>query len=574
MEDKLYKAWQSAGKYYDLPDYETFKEDMKDEGKLHRFHESLGKYYDVPDYDTFKNDMWGTAAQQQPTGQAGAAAAGQTTSAGEMVAQAAPPAGPQTPEQELQEFTRDVRQWNPQSPAGYAKGASGNYGPTRADDQGVYITPESQTPEEKAIQERISQVGEAYEDPDVYSFEPEAGDGKMHYSWRNGRRIGQLDPGALRFAHIGRNYSSDAYKQAEQAAAGMSDDQLREEFNKLYAAYSNSGDDALTQGYGRDDASRMMAYATEMRYRDVGMGHAKDYGGGGQQSQTGVYHYHAARMNPAVATEMDTQDKMGWDKRISYLSDVLRDKQARENVINTGVDTAEDRAALEDDRRKLLAGAMLYARDNHIYPEDAYRIVVGAANNATPKDSGFRAGFASTTSQMWRDVKYFIGEAANLVADDRGDILDAISALDKYGEDAETKLIAGTLHNMGLLGKLIFDGDEAGASEGAGRILAECIVKDRDGRIDVDATRAALLRKLQSTYSWGDRTMRDNIYNTAMAKQTEGNSAWWGQQMAQLMPTTAAIIVGVTTRNPAAAQAIGQLGMGYMCISSGSQAMQ
>lgn len=548
---------------------------MKDESKLHRFHESLGKYYDVPDYDTFKNDMWGTAAQQQPTGQTGAVPAGQTTSAGEMVAQAAPPVGPLTPEQELQEFTRDVRQWNQPTPEGYAKDSAGRYGSTRADQQGnVYITPESQTPEEKAIQQRMTQVGEIYMEPESYSFEPDAGDGKMHYSWRNGRRIGQLDPGALRFAHIGRNYSSDAYKQAEQEAAGMTDDQLRDAFNGLYAAYTNSGDDALTQGYGRDDASRMMAYATEMRYRDVGMGHAKDYGNDGQQSQTGVYHYHAARMNPAVSQEMDLQDRMGWDQRVSYLSGALKDKQARENAINAGVGTDEDRKALEEDRRKLLAGSMLYARDNHIYPEDAYRIVVGAANNATPKDSGFWAGFTSTTSQMWRDVKYFIGEAANLIADDRGDILDAISALDKYGNEADTKLVAGILHNLGLLGVMLFDGDEAGASEGASRILSECIVKGKDGRIDVDATRAALLRKLQTTYSWGDRTMRDNIYNTAMAKQVEGNAAWWGQQVAQLVPTTAAIVVGITTRNPALAESIGQLGMGYMCISSGSQAMQ
>ena len=82
------------------------------------------------------------------------------------------------------------------------------------------------------------------------------------------------------------------------------------------------------------------------------------------------------------------------------------------------------------------------------------------------------------------------------------------------------------------------------------------------------------MRKLQTTYSWGDRQMRDNVYDSAMATQTEGNAAWWGQNVAQLVPSAAALVVGVTTRNPALAQAVGQLGMGYMCISSGSQAMQ
>ena len=553
---------------------------MKDEGKLHRFHESLGKYYDVPDYDTFKADMGlSTTAQQSPTGQAGSGGAaaqgtGQPTgtapqgtvvaSAGEMVAQGAQPGG--------QEWfsSEELADLNRPTPAGYARDSRNRLSKT---DDG-YVRAVGMTPEEQAMQERMSQVGEIYDEPEAYSFEPDAGDGKMHYSWRNGRRVGQLDRGALRFAHIGRDYSSEAYRQAEQEAADMTDEQLKGAFDRLYASYINGGDDALTQGYGREDASRMMAYATEMRYRDIGMGHARDYGSDGKPSATGVYHYHAARMNPAVSKEMDAQDKMGWDQRLSYLSGVLQDQRARENTINTGVDTAEDRKALEADRRKLLAGVMLYARDNNIYPEDAYRIVVGAANNATPKDSGFWAGFTSTTSQMWRDVKYFFGEAANLVANDRGDVLDAISALDKYGEDAETKLIAGTLHNMGLLGMLMFDGDEAGASEGAGRILADCIVKGKDGRIDIDATRAALLAKLKTTYSWGDRTMRDNVYNTAMAKQVEGDAAWWGQQVAQLVPTTAAIVVGVTTKNPALAETIGQLGMGYMCISSGSQAMQ
>lgn len=433
---------------------------------------------------------------------------------------------------------------------------------------------DNDTAEQQAMQQRMSQVGEIYLEPGAYSFEPDAGDGKMHYSWRNGRRIGQLDPGALRFAHIGRNYSSEAYNQAEQEAAEMTDEQLIKAFNDLYGAYGKDTDNALTQGYGRDDASRMMAYATEMRYRDVGMGHARDYGHGGQPKSTGVYHYHAAKMDPAVSAEMDRQDKMDWDDRVAYLSEVLRDKQARENAVNIGRATEEDRKALEADRRKLLAGSMLYARDNNRYPEEAYNIVVGAANNAMPTDTGFWNGFTSTMGQMWRDVKYSTGEAANLIADDRGDVIDAIEALDKYGEDAETKLVAGTLHNMGLLGMLMFDGDEAGASEGAGRVLAGCIVRGQDGRVDIDATRAALLRKLKTTYSWGDRQMRDNVYNTAMAKRVEGDAAWWGQQVAQLVPSAAAVAVGVTTRNPAAAQAIGQLGMGYMCISSGSQAMQ
>lgn len=553
-EDKiksLYDAFVNDG--YEMEPLDEFRKNLADGKKRRAAYDALvNDGYEMEPFDEFEQNLG--FGQQQSAAQ--------------------PPSTP-TGQAELQEFTREVNQWNQPTPKGYARDNAGRLVTTRAGEGGsVYATPVTQTPEEQAMQQRMSQVGEIYLEPEAYSFEPDAGDGKMHYSWRNGRRIGQLDPGALRFAHIGRNYSSEAYNQAEQEAAEMTDEQLIKAFNDLYSAYGKDSDNALTQGYGRDDASRMMAYATEMRYRDVGMGHARDYGHGGQPKSTGVYHYHAAKMDPAVSAEMDRQDNMSWDARVAYLSEALRDKQARENTINIGRGTDEDRKALEADRRKLLAGSMLYARDNNRYPEEAYNIVVGAANNAMPTDTGFWNGFTSTMGQMWRDVKYFTGEAANLIADDRGDVIDAIEALDKYGEDAETKLVAGTLHNMGLLGMLMFDGDEAGASEGAGRVLAGCIVRSKDGRVDIDATRAALLRKLKTTYSWGDRQMRDNVYNTAMAKRVEGDAAWWGQQVAQLVPSAAAVAVGVTTRNPAAAQAIGQLGMGYMCISSGSQAMQ
>lgn len=569
MPDNISKLYNELKETYELGSEDDFRKYLSDSKNREALRKELESEYDVGDEAAFSSYL-GFGQPQQAVQQ-------QQDSGATAVSQAAP-VQQSTQQQSLysQEDLQDVHQWNQPTPKGYARDNAGRLVTTRAGEDGsVYTTPVTQTSEEQAIQQRMSQVGEIYLEPESYSFEPDATDGKMHYSWRNGRRVGQLDPGALRFAHIGRNYSSEAYRQAEQEAADMTDEELINAFNKLYNAYGKDSDNALTQGYGRDDASRMMAYATEMRYRDVGMpGHAKDYGYGGQPKSEGIYHYYAAKMDPAVSSAMDQLDKMGWDQRVTYLSEVLRDKQARENTINIGRATDEDRAAYEEDKRKLLAGAMLYARDNNRLPEDAYNIVVGAASNATPTDTGFWNGIKFTTGQMWRDVKYFFGEAANLIADDRGDVLDAISALDKYGEDAETKLAAGTLHNMGLLGMILFDGDEANASEGAARILHGCIVRDKDGRIDIDATRAALMNKLKNTYSWGDRIMRDNVYNTAMAKQVEGDAAWWGQQVAQLVPSAAAIAVGVTTRNPMLAEAIGQIGMGYMCISSGANAMQ
>ncbi len=56
-DDKLKKAYESALKYYDLPDFETFKSDMMDENKLRKFRDNLSKYYDIPDFEVFKSDM-------------------------------------------------------------------------------------------------------------------------------------------------------------------------------------------------------------------------------------------------------------------------------------------------------------------------------------------------------------------------------------------------------------------------------------------------------------------------------------------------------------------------------------
>ena len=56
-DDKLKKAHESALKYYDLPDFETFKSDMMDENKLRKFRDNLSKYYDIPDFEVFKSDM-------------------------------------------------------------------------------------------------------------------------------------------------------------------------------------------------------------------------------------------------------------------------------------------------------------------------------------------------------------------------------------------------------------------------------------------------------------------------------------------------------------------------------------
>ena len=56
-EEILLKLHTNGLKYFDLPDFETFKLDMADETKLISFKESMSQYYDMPDIETFKTDI-------------------------------------------------------------------------------------------------------------------------------------------------------------------------------------------------------------------------------------------------------------------------------------------------------------------------------------------------------------------------------------------------------------------------------------------------------------------------------------------------------------------------------------
>lgn len=56
-QDNLTKLYNNVAKDYDLPDIETFKNDMQDEGKRSKFYNTVSKDYSLPDYETFNSDM-------------------------------------------------------------------------------------------------------------------------------------------------------------------------------------------------------------------------------------------------------------------------------------------------------------------------------------------------------------------------------------------------------------------------------------------------------------------------------------------------------------------------------------
>ena len=71
MPSNLEKVYESASKYYSLPDLETFKKDMQNEANLKSFYNNVSKHYSVPEFEQFKSDMrinstgyqWSSATQ-------------------------------------------------------------------------------------------------------------------------------------------------------------------------------------------------------------------------------------------------------------------------------------------------------------------------------------------------------------------------------------------------------------------------------------------------------------------------------------------------------------------------------
>lgn len=56
-EEILQKLYDNGSKFFSLPDFETFVQDMQDEEKLARFRDSMSEHYDIPDLETLKKDI-------------------------------------------------------------------------------------------------------------------------------------------------------------------------------------------------------------------------------------------------------------------------------------------------------------------------------------------------------------------------------------------------------------------------------------------------------------------------------------------------------------------------------------
>lgn len=69
--DNLRRLYQNGLKHFSLPDFDTFQQDMRDEGKRKRFYNNMQGAYSLPDFDTFSQDIGAvTPPPAQPQAQA------------------------------------------------------------------------------------------------------------------------------------------------------------------------------------------------------------------------------------------------------------------------------------------------------------------------------------------------------------------------------------------------------------------------------------------------------------------------------------------------------------------------
>lgn len=175
--------------------------------------------------------------------------------------------------------------------------------------------------------------------------------GYIVQGWMDGPRVGSLDEKSLRFAHIAGGRDSEAYKKAKQEAATMSDEQLRNEYNRISQGFDY--DEAIRIGFANDVAATMQAYVLEMRHRDLGFG-------AGASPTTGEFYYVQAMQNPVVANVASGLDGMSDAQISANVEQVLRSRNKSTN-----------------DKALLMAAAAVYARNNDTNIDEAWRRTVG-----------------------------------------------------------------------------------------------------------------------------------------------------------------------------------------------------
>ena len=237
-------------------------------------------------------------------------------------------------------------------------------------------------------------------------------------------------------------------------------------------------------------------------------------------------------------------------------------------------------------------------RTDSIRPMQQPRVV---PPTSTPdKQEEYVEGFGAGWKQGWKGLvegaKYFAGEAANLVTGSSLDDAGALAhweQLEQTGQDIQQPLLSRRERQhhefMSSNGgdKLPMVVDENGnvrppteEEKQEHRNALQIneynqLIHDAIEEAGGDLTKAKqLLSSRAADKSWGDKMMENASEEMSKMKPTKGFGAWVGNLVPQMLPSAAAIVLSVATKNPKYAKMVGGLGMGAMTVSTAGQSMK
>ena len=200
--------------------------------------------------------------------------------------------------------------------------------------------------------------------------------------------------------------------------------------------------------------------------------------------------------------------------------------------------------------------------------------------NAPLAEPDAERGFGAGAREGWKGLKAGFqnlwGETANVFTGSSQDSINALNELNdivRQGKDvaAETEdawTDAGREIRTGAMEFLpgwMIKGwkDRVLARAEKEKVLDDIREALGEAGGDVDKARSILEQRAQEM-SYGDEQITEAAEKFADVKPTEGFGAWVGSNVVQMIPSASALIVGAVTKSPAAAKAIGMIGMGGM----------
>lgn len=424
-KDRMRSLYNSGLKYYDLPDYDTFVNDMKDEKKRKKFYDNMQGAYDLPDFDTFSTDIGAVAP---PTPAQPAAQPQQTTSAVNPVTDTTAQQATAQPTVQTSDGHAKPEGWKPTPMQQRAFQMQMDAMNARINEQN------------EEFQQRMEGIKKGNK-PGAFMgekvFNPTTGKMETHYYTTQGERVGtQMEQSQRNTAHREwwENNTEEGKRSKEQ--------RLEREFNERLDALWNKPERASATEKSWTDAEARQKAAREQNAKSEWDSYAAMGGGREMRTVTASMNRHKDQVAHLTNFDLDrlmndAWDNLGEDGQQSLIDDCYKMLRYR----NPGVDElviynqAKEFARAQSNKRLYdLAVEKNLPQDNLDY---LFR-KIGDMNLLMNISKGLAVSQAKTTGDM---AAY---EAANeQYRQDGHKILDVTGTVVGFAMDPTTWLSAG-----------------------------------------------------------------------------------------------------------------------------------